>query len=120
MRFLALFRTLSLASLGGVLLAQGSGTSPEAPRLTFEKYTLPNGLRVIQHVDRKLPMVHVNSWYHVGSKNERAERTEKYATPGKASLFLVGDASKIESGVKSLNIGEIVTFDPDGKPIEKP
>src|SRR3954451_23468266 len=75
MRFLALFRTLSLASLGGVLLAQGSGTSPEAPRLTFEKYTLPNGMQVILHVDRKLPMVHVNSWYHVGSKNERPGRT---------------------------------------------
>jgi zinc protease len=30
---------------------------------------------VILHVDRKLPMVHVNEWYHVGSKNERPGRT---------------------------------------------
>jgi hypothetical protein len=27
-------------------------------------------LQVILHVDRKLPMVHVNSWFHAGSKNE--------------------------------------------------
>ncbi len=46
-----------------------------APHLEFEKYTLPNGLQVIFHVDRKLPMVHVNCWYHVGSKNERVGRT---------------------------------------------
>lgn len=45
------------------------------PKLEFEKYTLSNGLQVILHVDRKLPMVHVNSWYHVGSKNERIGRT---------------------------------------------
>ncbi|MFL6465789.1 MAG: M16 family metallopeptidase [Bryobacteraceae bacterium] len=55
-----------------------SGTANAAggvPRLAFEKYTLPNGLQVILHTDRKLPMVHVNCWYHVGSKNERAGRT---------------------------------------------
>ncbi len=45
------------------------------PKIEFEKYTLPNGLQVILHVDRKLPIVHVNEWYHVGSKNERRGRT---------------------------------------------
>ncbi len=75
MRFLASLRTVLVASLGGFLLPQGHAAAPEVPRLTFEKYTLPNGLQVILHVDRKLPMVHVNSWYHVGSKNERAGRT---------------------------------------------
>src|SRR5215212_8391149 len=45
------------------------------PKITFEKYTLPNGLQVILHVDRKLPVVHVNQWFHVGSKNERAGRS---------------------------------------------
>src|SRR5262245_56673742 len=45
------------------------------PKVEFEKYTLPNGLQVILHVDRKLPIVHVNLWYHVGSKNERPGRT---------------------------------------------
>jgi len=47
----------------------------EAPKVAFEKYTLPNGLQVILHVDRKLPIVHVNQWYHVGSKNEQKGRT---------------------------------------------
>ncbi|HJX95478.1 MAG TPA: insulinase family protein, partial [Candidatus Acidoferrum sp.] len=49
--------------------------SSDVPKIVFEKYTLPNGLQVILHVDRKLPMVHVNNWYHVGSKNERVGRT---------------------------------------------
>jgi zinc protease len=55
-----------------------SKTSPDsstAPKLTFEKYTLPNGLQVILHQDRKLPVVHVNLWFHVGSKNERVGRS---------------------------------------------
>ena len=45
------------------------------PKVEFEKYTLPNGLQVILHVDRKLPIVHVNQWFHVGSKNEKPGRT---------------------------------------------
>ena len=45
------------------------------PEIQFEKYMLPNGLTVILHVDRKLPIVHVNQWYHVGSKNEARGRT---------------------------------------------
>jgi zinc protease len=59
-------------------LAQTVGTSqPGAPvpKVEFEKYSLPNGLQVILHVDRKLPVVHVNQWYHVGSKNEKMNRT---------------------------------------------
>ena len=46
-----------------------------APKIAFEKYELPNGLEVILHVDRKLPIVHVNQWFHVGSKNEKPGRT---------------------------------------------
>jgi zinc protease len=45
------------------------------PKVEIEHYQLPNGLDVILHVDRKLPIVHVNQWYHVGSKNERVGRT---------------------------------------------
>ena len=53
-----------------------AATSPTAaPKVEFEKYTLPNGLQVILHVDRKLPIVHVNQWFHVGSKNEKPGRT---------------------------------------------
>jgi predicted Zn-dependent peptidase len=41
----------------------------------LHRATLPNGLRVVVHVDRRLPLVAVNLWYHVGSKNERPGRT---------------------------------------------
>ena len=43
--------------------------------IPFTQYTLDNGLRVIIHEDRRLPMVAVNVWYHVGSKNEQPGRT---------------------------------------------
>jgi zinc protease len=58
-------------------LAQKSGTAKptDPPHIEFEKYTLANGLQVILHVDRKLPIVHVNEWFHVGSKNERSGRS---------------------------------------------
>jgi zinc protease len=43
--------------------------------LPFSKRTLGNGLDVIVHEDRRIPMVAVNLWYHVGSKNEQPGRT---------------------------------------------
>lgn len=43
--------------------------------IPYLKRTLPNGLDVIVHEDHYLPMVAVNVWYHVGSKNERPDRT---------------------------------------------
>ncbi|TDI36656.1 MAG: insulinase family protein [Acidobacteria bacterium] len=45
------------------------------PRIDFETYRLPNGLQVILHEDHKLPVAHVNLWYHVGSKNEQPGKT---------------------------------------------
>jgi zinc protease len=45
------------------------------PKIPHEKYTLPNGLTVILHEDHMTPIVAVNIWYHVGSKNERRGRT---------------------------------------------
>jgi zinc protease len=43
--------------------------------LPFSKRTLANGLDVIVHEDHHVPIVAVNVWYHVGSKNERPGRT---------------------------------------------
>ncbi len=43
--------------------------------LPFTKRTLANGLDVIVHEDHHVPIVAVNIWYHVGSKNERPGRT---------------------------------------------
>lgn len=39
--------------------------------IPYQKYTLSNGLRLIVHEDFKAPIVAVNVWYHVGSKNEK-------------------------------------------------
>jgi zinc protease len=43
--------------------------------IPYEEFTLDNGLRVIVHTDRKAPIVAVNIWYHVGSKDEPEGRT---------------------------------------------
>src|SRR5688572_32812186 len=43
--------------------------------IPFETFTLPNGLRVVVHTDRKAPIVAVNIWYHVGSKDEPSGRS---------------------------------------------
>jgi len=45
------------------------------PKLQFEKLTLPNGLQVILHEDHSTPIVVANTWYHVGSGDERPGRT---------------------------------------------
>src|SRR6185503_8530285 len=53
--------------------------APKAPSATsvsvalpFEKYALQNGLEVILHEEHRTPVVTVNVWYHVGSKDEPA------------------------------------------------
>jgi zinc protease len=45
------------------------------PPINYKEITLKNGLRVIMHVDKSTPIVAVNLWYHVGSKNEVPGRT---------------------------------------------
>ena len=61
----------------------GTATSAQRalPPLPFTEYTLSNGLRVILHEDHSTPIVAVNVWYHVGSKNETRGKT------GYAHLF---------------------------------
>src|SRR3954466_7798302 len=43
--------------------------------IPFTKHTLDNGLDVLVHEDHGVPIVAVNVWYHVGSKNEVPGRT---------------------------------------------
>jgi zinc protease len=43
--------------------------------IPFSKHTLANGLDVLIHEDHACPIVSVNIWYHVGSKNEMPGRT---------------------------------------------
>jgi predicted Zn-dependent peptidase len=67
------------AALGGFAphawakpVAKHAGAAIDIP---YQEFTLPNGLRVIVHEDHKAPIVAVNIWYHVGSKDEPAGRT---------------------------------------------
>ncbi len=43
--------------------------------IAYAKHVLDNGLQVLVHEDRNCPIVAVNLWYHVGSKNERPQHT---------------------------------------------
>jgi zinc protease len=49
--------------------------------IPYEQFTLDNGLTLIVHEDAKAPIVAVNIWYHVGSRNEKPGQT------GYAHLF---------------------------------
>ncbi len=43
--------------------------------IPFQKFVLDNGLTLIVHEDHKAPIVAINTWYHVGSKNEKPGKT---------------------------------------------
>ena len=49
--------------------------SSTIPKIQFEKYTLANGLEEILHEDHSTPIVTVNTWYKVGSGDEKPGRT---------------------------------------------
>ncbi|MBY0490573.1 MAG: insulinase family protein [Gemmatimonadaceae bacterium] len=68
-------------AVGHTLLAIALAVRPlalvaqKAPSIPHEKYTLPNGLEVILHVDRSVPIVAVEQFYKVGSGDEKKGRT---------------------------------------------
>src|SRR6478609_1128297 len=77
-RLLPLALAIGLATAMPAALANPDA-APSAGKATvdipFEQFTLPNGLRVVVHTDHKAPIVAVNLWYHVGSKDEPAGRS---------------------------------------------
>jgi zinc protease len=60
-----------------VLKAQrAAGPAPARDiEIPYQQFVLKNGLTLIVHEDHKAPIVAVNIWYHVGSKNEKPGRT---------------------------------------------
>src|SRR5918997_662279 len=82
-RLLATLLAVMLVAPALPALAQkgknGGGGAPRAgrvlPPINISEFRLPNGLRVILHEDHSTPIVAVNVWYHVGSKNEVPGRT---------------------------------------------
>ena len=73
------------ASVAAVALAVPSAAQMAKPApvaelvkavdIPYEQFTLPNGLRVVVHTDRKAPVVAVSVWYDVGSKHEPKGKT---------------------------------------------
>ena len=60
-----------------LLFALTLGTLAQAQNIDipYQKFVLDNGLTLIVHEDHKAPIVAVNLWYHVGSKNEKRGKT---------------------------------------------
>ena len=55
--------------------AAASALDIPIPDIHYTKFVLNNGLTVLVHEDHKAPIVAVNTWYHVGSKNEKLGKT---------------------------------------------
>ncbi|MDE0126411.1 MAG: pitrilysin family protein [Bryobacterales bacterium] len=66
-----LIQAVAIACFAGVLATPVSAQVD----IPYEKFVLDNGLRLLVHEDRKAPIVSVNVWYHVGSKNEKPGKT---------------------------------------------
>lgn len=89
---------VALILLSPFVFGQTSGG--KLPPINIKEFQLKNGLRVVLHEDKSTPIVAVNMWYHVGSKNEAPGRT------GFAHLFehmmFQGSGNYVESFSKPL------------------
>ena len=65
------FALLFICFLGKLALSQSNLVNPNNIDISFKKFVLNNGLTLVVHEDHKAPIVAVNIWYHVGSKNEK-------------------------------------------------
>ncbi len=78
---MSVFRPAALALALATALSAGAyapavqAANAPAVDIAYDSFVLPNGLRVIVHTDRKAPIVAVNLWYHVGSKDEPSGRS---------------------------------------------
>ncbi len=71
-RSIIFFLMAAILFMSTVTFAQSKN---DLPKLVVKEYRLKNGLRVILHPDNSTPVVAVNMWYHVGSKNESPGKT---------------------------------------------
>ena len=75
MRFALVSSLVLMLVLAAPAPARDAGIDIPIPDIPYSKFVLKNGLTVIVHEDHKSPVVAVNTWYHVGSKNERPGKT---------------------------------------------
>ena len=78
---LILAATVSLAAPLSSMAAPAKAAPMPVVDIPYEKFVLDNGLTLLVHEDHKAPVLAVNIWYHVCSKDERLCRT------GLAHLF---------------------------------
>jgi zinc protease len=73
--------SIALICSAGSLAQAAPAAKPAArmdiaiPDIPYTKFVLKNGLTLLVHEDHKAPVVAVNTWYHVGSKNEKIGKT---------------------------------------------
>ena len=74
---LCLLVSFGAAAQKGTTKSRGTVTLPDVSKIDipYQKFVLSNGLTLLVHEDRKAPIVAVNVWYHVGSKNEPRGRS---------------------------------------------
>ena len=58
-----------------ILLAVAFAALTHAQTVPYTKFTLGNGMTFILHEDHSVPIVVVNTWFHVGSKDEPVGRS---------------------------------------------
>ena len=80
-RFIVLAVVFVIAGVAGSAQGPGQAFDRKAYEIPYQKFVLANGLTLIVHEDHSVPVVGVNLWYHVGSRNEQRGRT------GLAHLF---------------------------------
>ena len=71
------FILLVTSILPVLLFAQKQAAKNDASEIdiSYKKFVLDNGLTLLVHEDHKAPIVAINVWYHVGSKNEKSGKT---------------------------------------------
>ena len=90
------FRIMLLAVVAIVITACGKTGREDKLSLTYEKFTMPNGLQVVLHQDHSDPVISYAIMYHVGSSRETPGRT------GFAHLFehlLFSGSENVPNGV---------------------
>ena len=67
--------SLGFALLSALAVRASAKPSESAIEIPYSRFVLDNGLTLLVHEDHKAPIVAVNVWYHVGSKNEKPGKT---------------------------------------------
>jgi zinc protease len=68
-------RRLVAIVVAAIVWSGSAGAASRPPKFVFQRLQLANGMTVVLHPDRSTPIVNIQLWYHVGSKDERPGRT---------------------------------------------